>query len=759
MPLKTDGTKKPKLEEWKPLQKQFASDEELKKWYKPWDLVGTGIICGSISKYLECVDIDLAELYQEYKEKVENAAPELWPKLVIVRTPRPGYQILYSCPSAIEGNQKLASELVEVDGEQKEKTLIETRGEGGYVVAVGSPKEVHKNKIEYSFIQGDYSTISEITADERDILISVGRSFNRHIPLHSVVRGNANAKIDGIRPGDGYNEKVDWPDVLEPHGWVADSTSGEVTQWIKPHSSNPGTHASTNFAGSDLFYCFSSCAFPFEGGRSYTKFAAYTLLNHGGDFKQAAKQLRSQGYGAQASTGSTDAPLKSEKFKIDDIGNAERLVARHGATLKYVPEFGKFFVFNGIMWAADDLRAQRLAQETARSIFDEAKVLDDPEDIKRVGKWAAQSASLPRIKAMLELAKPLLLKSINEFDHDPFKLNVANGTIDLITGKLLPHDPADFITMASPVKFNPDAQAPLFTKFLDRVLASDESLIEFLQRSCGYTLTGDQSEQCIHFAHGAGQNGKTILISVMQHVMGDYGQVGPEDFLTQKLNRSASNDLARLVGKRFVSVVETGEGNKLDEVRLKKLTGGDKISARFLHKEYFDFIPVAKYWLVSNFKPVCNANDEATFRRIKTLPFEVRIPDAEKDPHLLDKLIAEAEGILAWMVRGCLKWQASGLQEPEKVKLATQGYRAEMDLMQQFIDDCCILEGAESPTDLVSAYKAYSGQAMSTKTLHGILTKKGFEQLKVSSGKLWLGISLKRTVRQEPPLLTAADLC
>jgi hypothetical protein len=372
IPLKTDGSKSPRLNQWREFQDHLASDELLRGWFPEGQACGIGIITGKVSGFLECIDIDAPGLLELFCQKVEKlGGKEILKKVVQVKTPREGsgHHILYMCSAGIEGNQKLAQE--KVDG--KLKTLIETRGEGGYVVACGSAPEVHPSKIPYRFIRGNYQEIEELTSEERAILISASRSLNKYIaPADIVVAPHSGSPpgTDG-RPGDDFNRAASWHDILEPHGWRSEGSRNGCEQWIKPHSSNPGTHASTNFDGSDLLYVFSTCAHPFEAGRAYSKFAAYTSLNHSGDFSEAAKALGQQGYGSQSRSAETKEP--GSPHRLDDIGNAERFVEQHGDSVKWVPERQGFFCWNGIVWAEDTTRQVIVkAHRTVRSIFEEA---------------------------------------------------------------------------------------------------------------------------------------------------------------------------------------------------------------------------------------------------------------------------------------------------------------------------------------------------------------------------------------------------
>ena len=248
-----------------------------------------------------------------------------------------------------------------------------------------------------------------------------------------------------------------------------------------------------------------------------------------------------------------------------------------------------------------------------------------------------------------------------------------------------------FITKLAPVNFEPDAACPRWLEFLSRIMDGNEQLIDFLQRAVGYALTGETSEQCLFIFYGSGANGKSTFLQTMSYVLGDYSMSTPTETLLVKRRGAIPNDVARLKGARFVIACEADAENRLAESLIKQMTGGDTISARFLHQEWFDFEPTHKVFFGTNHKPVIKGTDYAIWRRIRLVPFEITIPEGERDKNLPEKLKAEADGILAWAVQGCLVWQQQGLGVPEEVKAATDSYREEMDILGEFLKDRCRL--------------------------------------------------------------------
>ncbi len=291
---------------------------------------------------------------------------------------------------------------------------------------------------------------------------------------------------------------------------------------------------------------------------------------------------------------------------------------------------------------------------------------------------------------MIHLAKtdPVVVVRPENLDTHPYLLNVANGTVDLKTGKLRPHDRADLLTKIAPVDYDPAAGCGEWEKFLARVLP-DADVRAYLQKAVGYSLTGSISEQKMFIAHGPGANGKSTFLELLATMLGDYGQSAPMDtFIVKKHGGGIPHDVARMVGARFISTVEANEGVRFNESLVKQLTGGDRISARFLYQEFFDFTPTHKLWLSVNHKPEVRGTDHAIWRRLVLLPFDVVILEAERDARLGEKLRAELPGILAWAVRGCLAWQADGLKAPDTMVRAAAEYKEENDTIATFIEDC-----------------------------------------------------------------------
>jgi putative DNA primase/helicase len=447
--------------------------------------------------------------------------------------------------------------------------------------------------------------------------------------------------------------------------------------------------------------------------------------------------------------------LKTQKHtaghNLTDLGNAERLVELHGEDFRYCHQWGRALTWDGKRFAPDTTGVvERMAKNTVRSIYVEAANAEDTDRRKALSRHATGSEARNKIQAMQALAwsEPGVPVEPDALDRDAWLLNCENGTLDLRSGELRPHRREDLMTKLAPVVYDPDAQAPTWEVFLERVLPS-EGLRRFVRRVVGYALTGDTSEQILPFLYGPGANGKSTLVNTVLEMMGDYGKQAAPDLLVVKQGAHPT-ELADLFGARFVPSIEVEDGRRFAESLVKQLTGQDKIKARFMRQDFWEFSPTHKVVLVANHKPTVRGTDHAIWRRIKMVPFDVIIPKEEQDPQLPDKLREELPGILAWAVRGSLERQREGLGEPEEVKSATEGYRIEMDVLAAFIEDRCVVNArAEAgATPLYKSYEAWCsemGEQTETQTRFGKrLAERGFESARHPKTrlKMWRGIGL-----------------
>jgi putative DNA primase/helicase len=444
-------------------------------------------------------------------------------------------------------------------------------------------------------------------------------------------------------------------------------------------------------------------------------------------------------------------PAGEQGLDLTELGNAQRLAARHGHDLRYCHPWRKWFVLGGTRWAEDTTgEVERRAKDTARSIYEEAARCPDNDKARKLGDWAKFSQSKYKLTAMVDLAKsePDIPVKPEELDAAPWLLNVANGTIDLKTGELHPHRREDLLTKLAPVEFNPKAACPTWDRFLEEVFKGRRGLIDFVKRAVGYSLAGTVREHVLVICWGSGRNGKGTLVETIMGTLGDYAQTMRAESLLLTRGGGIPNDIAALKGARFVAASETGERCHLDEAKIKMLTGGDTLRARFLYSEEFQFSPSHQLWLATNHRPKITGTDKGIWSRIRLIPFEECF-EGKEDTTLPVKLRAELPGILRWAVEGCLAWQNDGLGTSDEVRAASEGYRADMDVLGQFINDCCLqAPEAKVPTsELFQAYLRWAEGAGERKPLSktdfGLrLAERDFVPSKSGSVRLWRGIGL-----------------
>lgn len=434
-----------------------------------------------------------------------------------------------------------------------------------------------------------------------------------------------------------------------------------------------------------------------------------------------------------------------------ELGNARRLVDLLDGMARYESASRDWFVWSDNRWSRDDEgEVTRLAKRVVDGLLSAAKLINDPETLKRRLAFAHRSQTAARIAGMIELAKtePGVPIKFDAFDRQPHFLNVRNGMVDLATGRLLPHDRNAFITHVIDIDFDPAAACPEFERFVAEVLGRDPELIEYVQRAVGYAATGDTREQCFFVLHGEGANGKSTFLNAIRSVLGTYAKHTPTDTLVAKAG-GASNDLARLAGTRFVTASEANADQRLADALLKQVTGDEPIVARFLFKEFISFRPTFKLFLATNQLPQVNGNDPAIWRRIRTVPFNRVFGPEEQDRQLADKLAAEKAGILAWIIRGAISWYRDGLPTPAAVRAANAEYRADMDSVGQFIEERCeiAVDAAVAASSLYASYRHHSndnGRAPVNTTMFGrTLSKRGFAPDKRGGVQHRVGLKLR----------------
>lgn len=447
------------------------------------------------------------------------------------------------------------------------------------------------------------------------------------------------------------------------------------------------------------------------------------------------------------------------KEPFTDVWNANLFFEKYGDSIKYCDALGGWFIWDATRWKRDDtFQILRLAKNTVKQMYQMSKVASD----KFLFKHAVKSEGETRLKSMISLVRSegTIATTNEQFDSDIFLLNCKNGTLNLQTGELKVHSKDDYITRRVEFDYNKNADCLEWRHFLMTIFQGDIQLIDFMQRAVGYSLSGSIKEQCIFILYGVGMNGKSTFLKHIFRILGDYAINTPATTLMEKYNDSIPNDVARLKGTRFVTAVESGRSRALAEAQIKQLTGDDPISARFLHREYFDFFPTFKIFFATNHKPNISGTDKGIWRRILTIPFKKIISPKEHDPKLDEKLSHEYEGILNWAVEGFQLWQAQGMGRPDKVVVATNEYQEESDLIGNYIEERCIsgkdfkVQASLILKDIQQWAKDNGLRCVKRNEFIDYMQKCGFTKDMLSAGKgkgniYWFGVDLKASDGRE----------
>jgi putative DNA primase/helicase len=403
--------------------------------------------------------------------------------------------------------------------------------------------------------------------------------------------------------------------------------------------------------------------------------------------------------GTEPSTKSDEAPAYSEQAV------ALTLVDQNADKLRYVAKWGQWYLRGESCWREDEKRevfsiASKLCRETAMRLN------------KGSGRKDLAKAKFRAAVVSLVSDDPRIAATTDQWDADPWLLNTPDGVVDLRTGIMREHRAEDYMTKQAAV--SPAGECPRWLQFLDEITAGNSELQYFLQRWFGYTLTGSTREHALSFGYGTGANGKSVVTETICGILGDYATTASIETFVVTHNEQHPTELARLRGARLVSASETEEGRRWAESKIKSLIGGDRVAARFMRQDHFQYTPQFKLWIVGNHKPGLRSVNEAIRRRFMLVPFTVTIPPAERDPDLAKKLKAEWPGILQWMIDGCLEWQMKGLAPPAAVTDATNAYLANADAIALWLEECTFVDktatdgGWDSLAMLYQSWKEWS---------------------------------------------------
>jgi putative DNA primase/helicase len=444
--------------------------------------------------------------------------------------------------------------------------------------------------------------------------------------------------------------------------------------------------------------------------------------------------------------------FKNGLIQFTDSTNAMRLIKEHGRDIRYNAAWKKWVVWNGKYWEMDEGSAlvHEKGLEMVRNIYDELLKTADYRERIDIEKAAIMSESVRRRKAFVEAATwvSALRVKTEELDPNPWLLNVKNGTIDMLNGEFKEHSQEDMITKIANVEFDPKADCPLWKQFVREIMDYKAEIIRFVQTAAGWSLSGDTSEQTMFILYGTGANGKSTFLNTIMYLLGEYALATPTETFMKKNGDNYSNDVARLRGTRFVTTTEVEQGRRMSEPLIKKITGNDEMTARFLYGEFFNFKPNCKIFMATNHKPVIKGADYGIWRRIKLIPFNTRITEDKQDKHLEMKLREEASGILNWLLEGMAIWQQERLKTPKAVLFATDEYRGEMDVIGNFIQEKCVQDKNMTVT-IKRLYKAYSDwcdenheHPVSERFFTLRLKEMGFVQDRTCTERFWVGIGI-----------------
>ncbi|MFD4934457.1 phage/plasmid primase, P4 family, partial [Streptomyces virginiae] len=761
--VRTDGSKRP-TGGWKEGQAERATEARVRALFAHGH-PGLGVICGQVSGGLELLELEGRAIDEGVLEKLveiltNSGMADLWQRIAtgwLERSPSGGLHLHYRVTGGAPGNTKLASRLAREDELTEDERdvlarhprkrilrgLIETRGEGGFVVTAPSHGSVHATGRPYELLDGGPATMPTITVEEHQALHAVCRMLDT-VPAdepvdHASERPEALAPLDeaaaflfggggptastagGLTPGDDFEQRTGWPDILTPHGWKGLFVSGGTTYWQRPGKDGREPSATTGHRmDRDRLYVFTTST-EFIAERPYTKFGAYALLNHSGDHSAAARELRRQGYGAPApepvrhlasvpqqaapTDGATALVLQHpaaaveagpETYSRTDDGNALRLVDLHEQDIRYVPQRGRWLRWDGHRWAWDEAGTVR---EMARAI---ARALPSGEG---EAKHRMRSLSTAGISAMVTMAQtdPRIVVHAGQLDAHRMLLNTPAGAVDLTTGKLTPPDPAELHTRATKCAPDADMPTPRWNKFLAQTFGDDQELRGYVQRMAGYAASGSVRWHILPFLHGPGGNGKGVFLNVLRTVLGDYAATAPNAFLMAGAPRHET-EIARLHGLRLVIASEVNQEAKFDEAKVKELTGGDGLTARFMRQDHFTFEPTHKLFLMGNHQPRVSAGGKSFWRRLRLMPFTRTPTEVIED---LDLILAaeEGPGILAWIVAGAEDVFRDGLRDPASVTAATAQYAAEEDALARFLDEACHVGGGAQVRTVTDVFR------------------------------------------------------
>ena len=675
----TPGAKHPPLIKWTSYQTRQPTVQEITQWWNTWPRANVAILTGT-SGGIDVIDFDV--------DKDGNLPT--WPGTehflsteCVVQTPRGGRHYYFRHTPGIKNSTgKLAPG-------------VDVRGEGGYVLIPPSIVDVKPYETAIGSLAETQGPFSEW------ILKALGRSA-----ILTVDEAAAGEKPGSLSP---YAEKVVEREVKK----IKATPDGTRNNQLNKSAFDLGRYiGGGDMPRKDVEEKLTAAAL--EAGLDKKEISA--TIKSGID-KGLLKPRRLKRRRRKHSLIET-AELGPLVIECNDTTNADLFAAMYRQDVRYDWTRGKWLIWNIHRWRGDSGDGTiELAKETNRERYRLAWELEGikSEDRTAIAAFAMKSRARPKLDAMIYLARsvPPLADHGENWDMDPYLLGVPNGVVDLRTGKLRDGERADRITKSTAAPYGINTECPRWLAFLDRIMAGNSVLIEYLHRLLGMCLTGDISKQIFPIFWGKGANGKSTFLDTIKALMGDYASDAPPSLLIVQRFQEHPTELADLMGKRFVVAGETQEGARLKAQLVKRMTGDATLKGRFMRQDYFQFPRTHKTILHTNHRPVIKDPSYAMWRRLRLIPFTVVIPQAEQDPELYKKLKVEWPGILAWLVRGCVAWQKEGLNTPPEVLAATKAYEIDQDVLADFLMERCMLE-KRAFVSRKQLHAAYSKWAVNT---------------------------------------------
>jgi putative DNA primase/helicase len=725
--LKLREDKKPEGKEW---QKRTRPLAEILTHAENGG--GVGVQVGEVSDWIAAADLDCGE--------AEKLAPYFLPDTLKIKK---GGEL----PSVyIYRSEGLPYACFDDPGVDTDKRLLDIKasanGKGHHVVV---PPSMHAQKGQYQYVGGfDPEKITEI--DKADIRRRVGQLVATALIARNLP---ATGRHDFMKALYGFTlrhgEEPQTMLKILRLAWQLKGAPSEAFEDIK--ATLPDTLRRLESNGE-----------PVMGGHKLEEMVpglsqALSKALGWASYNLAAGDEPQDGCGGGAETLPAISKL-SLAMRCTDLGNSVRFVDKFSEQVIHCMAIGGFGVWDGSRFEPDESnRTQELAKQLPAEIVKASSELfsaGKEDQAKKHFNWALKSGAGARVAAALTLAKsdPRIAVRTRELDCDPLLLNVLNGTVVLRTGELRPHDPADRLTKLAPVNFEPDSPAPIWDAFLKEILPS-EALRRFVQKWVGYCLTGLQRDQILPIFYGVGANGKSTFINLIIELLGDYAQNAAPELLMSKGHENHPTERADLFGRRLVVAVETEENKRLSESFVKMLTGGERIRARHMRQDFFEFDPTHHVILITNHKPVVRGTDHAIWRRLRLVPFDQTFEESAQDKELPEKLKREMSGVLNWAIEGCLAWQEEGLKTPEEILSATSEYREDQDVLGTFIAECCD-EDPQRYTPIAGLWRVFEEWARtsgerpgSKKKLSQKLGERGYRADRKGRARVFFGLVLR----------------